>query len=759
MTGAAGPSTLAAKPAMKPPANPVSPPPPARRWPVMFAGAVIVAGALVAFHNSLSGPFVFDDVTGIVENQTIRHGWHMWNALVPPPDVTTSGRPMANLSLALNYALSGSNVWSYHALNLLFHVLSGLTLFGLVRRTLMVGAAAGRSETAPLRRNADKRGEAESPRREADGRSKTAPLPRSARLKRGPAPTSPASPAAAPLASRLLHDHATLVALAVALLWTVHPLQTEAVTYVIQRVESLMGLFFLLTFYCFIRSIDAPRPRCWQIGAVTACLLGVATKEVTVVVPVLVLLFDRTFVAGSFGEAWRKRRGLHLALAATWLPLVGLVASTGWDRGGTSGFDVGITPVSYWLTQFEAVARYLWLPLWPHPLVFEYGTFWTHRAAEVVPYALVVVPLALATLLALRRRSVPGFLGAWFFAILAPTSVMPGRIQMIVEHRMYLPLAAVIALAVGAAALRWGRRGLYPFLALAVAFAWLTTARNEAYRSAMSLWNDTLAKRPQNERAYNCRGVVLFEAGQIPQAIEDYQTALRLRPEFPEAHNNLGYALTEAGRIPEAINQLGQALQLKPNYARAHNNLGNALLKMGRVKDAIRHYETALRTEPNDAKTHYNLGNARLQEGRIPAAIEEYETALRFQPEYMEAHYNLGNALLQAGQTEAAIAHYQSALRVKPDYAEAHNNLGNALLQVERTSEAIEEFQASLRLKPGYAEAHNNLGAALHRAGRDAEAIREFQAALLLKPDYQDARSNLEFLRPPTPAGARPLQP
>ncbi len=98
-----------------------------------------------------------------------------------------------------------------------------------------------------------------------------------------------------------------------------------------------------------------------------------ATKEVMVSAPLLVLLYDRTFVAGSFREAWRRRRGLHLALAATWLLLVGLVASTGWDRSGSSGFAVGIAPWAYWLTQFEAVTRYLWLSVWPHPLVLDYG--------------------------------------------------------------------------------------------------------------------------------------------------------------------------------------------------------------------------------------------------------------------------------------------------------------------------------------------------------------------------------------------------
>ena len=109
--------------------------------------------------------------------------------------------------------------------------------------------------------------------------------------------------------------------MAIALLWALHPLQTEAVTYIVQRVESMMGLFFLLTLYCFIRSVEAPRPRPWQGCAVAACILGAATKEVIALAPVLVLLYDRTFIAGSFAAAWRRRWRVHLALASTWVVL------------------------------------------------------------------------------------------------------------------------------------------------------------------------------------------------------------------------------------------------------------------------------------------------------------------------------------------------------------------------------------------------------------------------------------------------------
>jgi tetratricopeptide (TPR) repeat protein len=678
---------------MKPAAMPVPPIPALPRWRIALAAAVIVGAILAAYHHSLAGALVFDDEPAILQNSTIRQLWPVWGTWWPPPNETVTGRPLANFTLAINYAVSGTHVWSYHAFNLLVHLLAGLTLFGLVRRTLL-----------------------------------------------------------RPVLRERFGAEALPMALVIALLWSLHPLQVEAVTYVIQRVESLMALFFLLVFYCFIRSVDSPRARWWQAGAVAAGLLGAATKEVTAVAPVLLLFYDRTFVAGSFREAWRRRRGLYGAMAATWLLQAGLVASAGWNRNGTSGFDVGISPVAYWLTQFEAVSRYLWLSVWPHPLIFEYGTFWEHRAAVVAPDALFVVALAVATLVALWRRPVAGFLGGWFFAILAPTSVIPGRIQMIVEHRMYLPLAAVIALAVAGATLRCGRRGVMACLVLAAGLGGLTERRNDDYRSAIALWRDTVVKRPDNARAYNCLGVVLAKDGQLAEAIHTYETALRLRPDYPEAHNNLGDALTQAGRCAAAISELETALRMEPDYAIAHSNLGNALLKLGRTAEAIAHYQTALRLKPDFMEAHYDLGNALLAAGRVPEAIESYEQALRLEPGYAEAHYNLGNALYTAGRVPEAIAHYQAALRIRPDFVEAHSNLGNALLQVDRTPEAIVEFEAALRIRPDYAEGYNNLGAAFYHSGRITDAIREFEAALRLKPGYPDARENLQRMRALVPA-------
>ena len=661
----------------------------------IFGGALIVLAGAAAYHGSLRLPFVFDDAGSVTRNLTLRHLWPVWPVLRPlPGGAPVSGRPILNLSFALNYALSGLDVWSYHLGNLLIHLGAGLALFGIVRRT--------------WRR--------------------------------------------------------TLFAFSVALLWTVHPLQTESVVYLSQRAESLMGLFYLLTLYGFIRSADGedPRRRIWAGLSIAACLLGMATKEVMVSAPLIVFLYDRTFVAGTFGDAWRRRRRYYLALASTWLVLIGLVGLTG-GRGGTAGFGLKVTPWAYACVQFQAIIHYLRLAVWPHPLVFYYGGTLGAGAWPVGLDAAIVILLAAGTIFLLRRRGLSreapsaalAFAGAWFFAILAPSSsFVPVGTELIAEHRMYLSLAAVVAAVVGGLYFLCVRLAPRAGAAIACGLCILasaglgevTAARVRDYRSGVSLWGDTVRKIPDNPTAANNLGLGLAAAGRLPEAIETYEGALRRDPNHPEILNNLGTALMSAGRVPEAVAAYEQALRLKPDYAAAHQNLGVALTGGGHLAEAVSHFEESARLFPDDPAVYYNLGVALLAENKLPETVAACRQALRLQPEYPEAENLLGNALRGLGRSAEAANHYAEAVRLNPDFPDARNNWGGALLEGGRRAEAIVQFQEALRLDPDYFEARCNLGFALLAAGQIPEAKVQFEAALRLRPGDATARGALDRL-------------
>ncbi len=635
---------------------------PSSRW-IIAAGAIIIFAALVAYHNSFAAPFIFDDIESIIQNKTIHHLWPIWQALSPPQakGFTVTGRPLLNLSLAINYGFGGNSPWGYHAVNLVIHILAGLTLFGIVRRTF---------ERPVLR--------------------------------------EPFGASSLPLA------------LAVAALWTVHPLQTEVVTYVVQRAESLMGLFYLLTLYCFIRGTEPGKSALWFIFSLVACLLGMATKEVMVSAPLMVLLYDRTFIAGSFAEAWRRRGRWYAGLAGTWVVLGYLLVHTS-GRGGTAGFDTIVPWSQYALTQCWAIGHYLWLSIWPHGLVLDYGMLVFRDPSEILPYMLLVVLLLAGTVVGLVYRPRLGFLGAWFFVILAPSSsVIPVASQTVAEHRMYLPLAAVIViLTVGAfvlgrkflgtrprpqVMLEWGIGG-----GLAVLLAILTIQRNRDYRTELAIWQDTVVKCPSNPRAHKNLGAALVRANRLPEAIAHYEEALRITPNDAEVHNILGVTLVEAGRVREGIGHYEEALRLKPDFAEAHNNLAIALFGLGKRPEAIQHFEQALRFRSDFDQAHYNLGNALARSGKLEEAILQYQEALRITPEYPEPHYSLAGVLIALHKTKEAIGQYEEAIRLKPDYAEAHYSLGSVLLRTGKVPEAIGQYEQALRIKKDSIDLQNNL--------------------------------------------------
>jgi tetratricopeptide (TPR) repeat protein len=575
-----------------------------------LAVGAIVTLIVVAYWNSFSGALVYDDRASITENMSIRQLWPLSTVLAPPDEAGTGGRPIGNFTFALSYALSGLEPWGHHVVNVTIHILTALTLFGVVRRTLLQPAL-----------------------REGLGRD-SFPL-----------------------------------AVAIAALWAVHPLQTQVVTYLSQRTESLMALFYLLTVYCFIRGTEA-RPRVWHTLAFLACLLGVMSKEVIATVPLLVLLYDRTFVSGTLIAAWRRHWRLYVALASTWLLLALLLIGVR-ERG--VGYGLGIPWFEYALTECKAVVTYVRLGLWPHPLIFDRGVTLIKTVADALPYVVVLISLLGATIWALCKRPVLGFTGAWFFVILAPTSsVVPVIQQPIAENRPYLPVAAVIALAVATLYLRFGRRTVVAVCSVLAAVCVVATAqRNRDFASEIALWTDTVAKSPLNARAHYNLGVALNYAGRTAEAMVHYSSALEISPDYPEARNNLGNALVETGRIQEGLPHLEAAVRLRPSFADAHYNLGNAFLHTNRSPEAIPHYQVALRLDPARPKARNNLGIAFLRTNRPDAAIREFEQSIALKVDFYDAQMNLAVVLLQVGRHLEALRHAEFALKLRPHAADA----------------------------------------------------------------------------------------
>jgi len=356
-----------------------------------FVVVLLSAIALATYWNALQAPFVWDDDNAIASNQSIHH---ITTSLNPALETPLSGRPVVSLSFGLNYAFAGNDPFSYHLVNLAIHVANALLLFGIVRRTLG-------------RQNRDSKSKS------GDG-----------------------------------------IALAVALIWMVHPLVSETVDYATQRTESLMGLFFLLTLYASIRAREPKQSSVWTSAAILSCAAGMATKESMAVAPIAVVLYDLVFEFDSFGRALAARRVLYGGLALTWVELGVLLWR--WPKSMAGG--TAASSLTYALNQAQMIGRYLWLSFWPHSLVVDYGLPQPLHVSDVAAQLIVIAVLVTLTAIALFRWPAFGFLGAMFFLTLAPTSsVIPIRTEVGAERRMYLPLAALVVIVVVLAARAFGR--------------------------------------------------------------------------------------------------------------------------------------------------------------------------------------------------------------------------------------------------------------------------------------------------------------
>lgn len=693
--------------------------------------ALIVAAVGGVYWNSLNGPFIFDDHPAVVRNATIRDLSQLGAVLSPPLDgAGVTGRPLVNLSYALNHALHGTAVRGYHAGSILLHALGSLALFGVLRRAFR--------------------------------------LP-SLRPQWG--------------------EGATVRAAGLALLWAVHPLLTESVVCIAQRNEVLVGLFYLLTFYGFTRATEdgGEGEARWLAVSAAACWLGMASKEVMATAPLLVVTFDRIFVAGSWTELWRQRKFYYAGLFGAWVLLAWLMVGTQ-QRAGIVGFGLGMSAWDYLVTQGRAVTTYLRLSIWPHPLVADYGAA-TYPLREVWAEGAAVVGLLVATGWALWRHPRAGFFGAWFFVILAPSSsFVPLTTQTIAEHRMYLPLVAVVA-GLALFAERFARRW-FPWLAAGAALILgaVTVHRNSDYLDVEHLWQLTLSQRPGNARAHASLGYHYMQNRRWPEAIAAYERALALQDNYPDAHSDLCALLLEVGRTGEALEHARTAVALKPadpvlrfNYGLAleragdragalreweevrrlqpgenlrqrmdaviQRRLGDSALQAGQAAEAADHFARAVAVEPMDMESWAGWGQALTQLGRLPEAVERFRAALNLTPAVPELHYNLGNVWLEMGRLAKAEASLAEAVRLKPGFALARHNLALALVRSGRPAEALPHYAKVTEAMPDSALVRLNFALALAQAGRSAEAAEQAGAALRLEPDLREARDLLLKLR------------
>jgi len=671
-----------------------------KTWIFAILLGLIIIGI---YHNSLNAPFIYDDKPKIVENPDIKKLSNIKTKLIYPYSKHKSfkrndpSRPLTYLTFTLNYHFGKLNPFGYHLFNILLHIFNSILIFLLTKRILFY----------------------------------------------------------------TYKESSDLLPIFVALLFAVHPINTNVVTYTFARSDALAVLFYLLSLLFFIKTFEGSKKA--YILSVFFCVLSFSSKPIAVTLPAMLLIFDYIFLSQYEIRRVMEKKYYHLAF---WVILIGYLLFRYFYLGGIGDVEsdapLKVPRYPYLLTQTYVLVQYIKSLIIPTGLCIMH---WVKLAKTIFEFKVLysiffIAGIFLITWKVYKKKTnwskIVLFCVLWFFITLSPTSSFFPTTAYMDDKRLYLS-GLGFYLAIGFAyfsfyckATTYSKKSKQILLSIMAIYISLlgvaTYKRNQLYRNPVLVWQDVIARYPNSSKAYNNLGLLYKNQKKYDEAIREYQRTLNINPNYAEAHTNLGVLYHEQKRYDEAIQEYQKALSVDPNDAEAYNNLGVSYHVQKRYDKAIQSYQDALATNPDYADAYNNLGVLYYEQKRYGEAIQEYQKALDINPDYAKAHNNLGVAYKELKRYDEAIEQYQKALSINPNYAGPHNNLAILYKGLKEYDKAIQEYQKAIEINPMFAEAHNNLGLLYSEQKRYDRAIEEYQKAIEINPNYAEAHYNLGLL-------------
>ena len=565
----------------------------------------------------------------------------------------------------------------------------------------------------------------------------------------------------------LLSDRTT--ALFAALIFAVHPVHTDSVTYLAGRRDILCVLFYLTGFYLFLSCRKTGRVLLAPLSLV-AYLLSIGSKEMGITLPLVFLAYDMvnnlppegkrsgfTLLkdgAGALKRIVRQYKYFYSFCAAGMLTFAcyKVFLSSPSHQKGYYGDSLAIT----FLTVAKIIVHYMKLLIFPVKLVADYSYDAFPLASSLlersVLFSLILLAVTFFVIvkLLIRNRWL-AFGGIWFFATLLPVCHIIPHHELLAEHYLYLPSYGFCLIVAPAFTALLNNKRYYflflsSFLIILLLFSLRTIDRNRDWKDGMTLWSKTVQTVPRCARAQNNLGVEYLQNNKYQEALDHLVAASRIKPDYAEAYNNMGLAHKGLGSYDRAISLFARAIYLKKGYFDAHYNLANTLESKGDYDRPIWLYKQLLKKRPRSAQIHNNLGIVYQKQSRFELAEEHFSKALHVDPANREARNNLGVCYNSNGRYEEAIAAFKKILSTDPDNAEVQSNLGIALSNRGMHDEAVEAFKKALRIKPNFLEAMNNLGKAYNLLGEYDLAIEAFTKTLEMNPRLAIPHFNLALV-------------
>ena len=615
-------------------------------------------------------------------------------------------RPLVILSFNINYAISEFKVWSYHLFNIIFHIVATLLVFQFAKQALGSLKEFSSQKSVPF---------------------------------------------------------------FCAMLFALHPLNTQSITYISSRSSVLVTIFYLGSLILFFKGFinwKEKGKKGWNLflGSLLLFLLGGFSKETIVTLPAMLFIFHFYFISREKPKIWIKTYAKWMFLLA--IPLLAIVGYKQFMAGGLlTASSASLQPATWFLTQTAVIPfeyfRKMFFPFnlnididfpilndWSQPenwlgmvMLGIFIFFWVRvstRCSESDSFAV-------------EKRCV-GFGMAWILLTLLPTSSFIPLLDVAVEHRTYLPMVGFAFMFAGGIGYV---RAVFPtpsFLAtklvhscvvvVLLCFSMGVMNRNGDWADEVSLWNDAKKKSPNLVRPYNNVGEAYDKLGKYDEAIIEFEGALKINPNYFFGLNNLGNIYGKQRKLPEAIGYFERALEQKPDYSPAHYNLARAFHLTGKREEAVESYRKAIKSNPYFEQAFYNLAYLAMQLSQFDEAIINFNKFLAMQPNHSKAHFGLGNGLMMKGQLDLALAEYRKSAELDPKFAFPYLNIANIQMQTKNIPAAIENFEKALNINPSMPAVHLSLGMVYHQyqINRD-KALMHLKESLRLNPNQSKAES------------------
>jgi len=667
---------------------------------------------IIIYSNTFHCSFHFDDQKSITDNAFIKNIADLqsiWNFL--------PRRFILYLSIALNYHFNQLNVFGYHLFNLCIHLISAILVWWLTLLTLSTPAIKGWA----LEKNT----------------SKKKSLPKSTK----PLPVLQQSPDA-------IVDHAPIIALLTGLIFVSHPVQTEAVTYIVQRAASMATMFYIVTLCLYIKSRisvgagSKTAPIYYTCALITA-IIAMFTKETAITLPLMILLYEYYFL--------KTKKEFNWGYCVPFLLTIFIIPTTMYFtesleaqhlRGVGADSPAGISSWNYLLTQFRVIITYIRLIFLPFNQNLDYDYAISKGIFELPTLLsfLFLITILASTKFLFSKYRILSFSILWFFLALLPESSLLPIKDVIFEHRLYLPLVGYCLFLVSGVYYLLGKKNITAMIiiltTIVVGNSLLTYERNKVWKNDFTIWNDTIGKSPHKARPYNGRGLANLDQGKISQAEFDFSRAIELDPAYADAYYNRGLLYAKQKKFAQANADLTKASSLSPDYAEAYYSRGLIDDKEGNFTAAILNYSKAIEQNSKYAENYYNRGCDYLKEGDFTQSDSDFDKTIELNPNLAEAYYNRANSYFKQREIEPAMSDYNKAIELQPQYAEAYYNRGLLYAKLNNSTQAMSDYNEAIELNANFADAYNNRGLLFDNEGNFTQALSDYNKAIKLNPNF-----------------------